>query len=758
MLYKKMIRDLSDHKLQFIAIFLMIFLAVGTFVGIGSEGYGVEEQLNKYYDQTNMANVWLYNDNFDNIATEKIQNMSATKQLERQLVISTIENQTNNPEVDLHFVENNTLSKYYPVTGSDLNIDDTDGVWLDKKYADAHQLSVGDKISFDFNGTTINKTVKGLGYSPEYVYETPKKSIIPDPKLQGFAYLSYKAFPSADNISYNTLLIKTDSNTTEYHQQLDNVMDKYTTYLSLENHNSHKVIESEIQQHIMMGAMFPIVFVVVALLTLLTTMTRIVSNQRTIIGVLKSLGFSNKTIIRHYLTYPVVLTITGSIAGYIIGIICVPPLFYPTMSEFYTIPVWTPGFNISFILVPAIIVILSILFTYLAVRNISKESPADTLEPKSPKISKARFIDKTKFWRNLSFNIKWNIRDMNRSKVRSFVTILGMLGCTMLLVASFGMNDAMYDLGEWQYGGISHYNSQIVLEDNATGEEISNLVDKYKGLQVMTTNVEIKHNGIEKSAPLSVYNRSNLITPTDKYKKNISYDDNGIYVTEKTAQLLDIKVGDTIEWHIYGEDKWVNTTITGICANPSTQGIVMTPAKLDSIGLNFTPTTIVTSRSDVDKNLDGINSVNTISELKGSWDQMVEVFYSMIALLLVLSVVLSVIILYSLNVLSFTESLRDFATLKVIGFKSRAIQKLFITKNLFLSIVGFILGVPVGFYVLRLLMESSGENFYYPINYSWTAVLYSFILVILVSLLVNYLLSRKIKKINMVESLKKGRE
>lgn len=128
-----MIRDLSDHKLQFIAIFLMIFLAVGTFVGIGSEGYGVEEQLNKYYDQTNMANVWLYNDNFDNIATEKIQNMSATKQLERQLVISTIENQTNNPEVDLHFVENNTLSKYYPVTGSDLNIDDTDGVWLDKK-------------------------------------------------------------------------------------------------------------------------------------------------------------------------------------------------------------------------------------------------------------------------------------------------------------------------------------------------------------------------------------------------------------------------------------------------------------------------------------------------------------------------------------------------------------------------------------------------------------------------------------------------
>lgn len=504
MLYKKLIRDLSSHKLQFIAIFLMVFLAVFIYVGIGSEAFGFDQEVKSYYNETNMANVWLYGDSFNSVSVDKINNMSSVEGVERQLSLTAKGNMSYDPDVDLRFVENNSVAKYYPITGSKLNLSDEDGIWLDDKFAKAHNLKVGDNITLKFNGTEITKTIRGTGYSPEYVFEVPTKSIVPDYRTQGFGYLSHEAFPY--DIQYNTILIKTDENTSKFHNDLDDVMDDYNTFLSIENHGSHKTIISEIDQHMMMADMFPIIFVVVALLILLTTMARIITNQRTIIGTLKSLGFSNRKLIFHYLSYPLVLTIIGSVLGYILGPLLLPLLFYPSMSEFYSLPYWGPGFDISFIEVPIAIIVLSVLFALMAIYSITRESPADALEPKAPKISKLRFINKTNLWQKLSFNLKWNIRDINRSKVRSFVTVVGILGCTVLLICGFGMNDGMYELEHWQFTGINHYNSQIVLEDNASSSQIDSIAEKYNGTKVMTSNIEIKHNGIEKTTTLQSYN------------------------------------------------------------------------------------------------------------------------------------------------------------------------------------------------------------------------------------------------------------
>jgi putative ABC transport system permease protein len=231
----------------------------------------------------------------------------------------------------------------------------------------------------------------------------------------------------------------------------------------------------------------------------------------------------------------------------------------------------------------------------------------------------------------------------------------------------------------------------------------------------------------------------------------------GITLSRKTAELLGVEKGDSMQWHIYGEDKWINSTIDEINADPSNQGITVTQEKLEEFDYNFTPTMIVTDNS-VNKSYDGISAIFTIDQLQNSWDDMMESGNLLIAILLIFALLLSVVMLYSLALLSFTEVEIDLATLKVLGFGSSIIRRMFLTQQVFLSVIGFIIGVPLGYRVLRVMMDSSGDTFYYPINYNPVTILLTFICVIGLTVVVNILLSRKIKEIDMVESLKKSRE
>lgn len=752
MLFKKMLRDMNEHKMQFIAIFLMSFLTLWIFSGVGAEVAGIQQTVNEFYDETDMADRWVYSENLGNDSINQIKEISTTEDFERQLILRSTANISGNPTLTLHFIEKNKLSKYYPVDGDKFNMDDEEGIWLDKRFADAHNLKVGDKVKVEFNGLSIEKTIKGLGYSPEYVY-AQGDSLIPDFKLQGFAYLSHKAFP-IENVPYNVILIK--SNDTDYQSKLDDKIN-YDTLIPFNDHVSVKQFQSEIDQHNMMGNLFPIIFVVVAILTLLTTMTRIVNHQRTQIGTLKALGFSNKNITIHYISYGFYLTLVGAVLGLIVGPNTLPYLFFPSMSSFYTLPNWHSGFDIKFVYVATLMILISVIVTYLAAKNISKESPAATLVPKVPKISGKGLLEKTNIWNKIGFNGRWNYRDIKRNKVRSLVTIVSIVGCTLLLISAFGMNDGMNDLKTWQYGDICHYESQLIIEDNATMEQVNNITEDLNGLQVMNQQIEIKANNITKTSSIMVYNKSDLITPTDKNMKSMELPEDGISLTEKSAELLGVEKGDVIEWHIYGDDKWINSTIDAIYADPTTQGITISQDKLEEIGYNFTPTMIVTKESINDK-IDGISSINNFSDLQNTWDELMESANLLIAILIIFAIGLSVVMLYSLGILAFTEVERDLATLKVIGFKTKDIRRLFLTQNLILSVIGFLFGVPIGYYVLRIMMDSSGDTFYYPINYNPITIVITFLFVIGLSFLVNLLFSSKIKNIDMVKSLKKGRD
>ena len=747
-LSKKMLRDININKTQFISIFLMAFLGVFAFCGVCSEYYGLEQTSNDFYTDTNLADGWIYNTTITDEALNEINNFSTNS--ERQLIVKSVANFSNDPDITLHFLEDNEISKFYTTEGKDFNISDDSGIWLDKRFADAQNLTVGDNISFTFNGLEIEKEIKGIGYSPEYVYEASPTSIIPDFKDMGFAYLSYKAFPS--DIQYNTLLVKYNQTPDDFKDSLDASVG-YLSFTKQKDHVSVNQFENEMAQHKMIGDVFPIVFILVTFLTLLTTMTRIIAHQRTQIGVLKAVGYKNRTIILHYMSYGFWLVLAGAILGLVLGPAIIPGLFYPSMTSRYSLPVWNPGFDMSFVCVAFIMVLSSLLVSYLAARNISKENPANTMRPKAPSISKSRFLENSKIWKKINFNIRWNYRDAKRNKFRALMAIIGVMGCVALLISAFGMNDSMENIKHWEYDDISHFESKLIIESGASLSDIDDVLEKVNGSTIMEQAIEIRSHGNEKTASLLVLNDTNLISQTDKNGNPINLSSTDISLSAKTAESLNVAVGDTIEWHIIGSDDWVTCKITNIHGEPLSQGIIVSKEKFDDLGLNYTPTSIITDEH-VDGDYDSIKSISTLNEMKNNWDEMSGSVMMMVSILIFFAILLAIVVLYNLGILSFTEIEREIATLKVLGFKTSDLRKLLLTQNLVFTFIGFILGIPLGFYLMTLMMDATGDSLYYIPSLTWGNVLVSGIITFMVSIGVNLLFSSKIKNLNMVEALK----
>ncbi len=755
MLFKKMLRDIAKHKAQFISIFLMAFLGVFVFAGVGGESVGLEVNVNDFYNETNLADGWIYSYGINDIYMEQVDLLGPTTQMERQYVVESVGDFDNDPEITLHFVENNTISKFYLLEGEKLDINDEDGVWLDKSFADAKGLKVGDNITFEFEGHKIEKEIKGLGYSPEYVYHASSYSVIPDFNKIGFAYLSHNAYPG-DNISYNVLEVKFDGTPENFNDILSYKLDGYySSFVERSQHSSVSQFSEEMDQHKMMGDIFPVVFILIAMLILLTTMTRIITHQRTQIGILKASGFKNSSIILHYISYGFWLVLIGSILGLILGPMTLPQLFYPSMSATYKLPSWNPAWNMNFVYVAVLMVMMSLAVSYYSVKSISDEKPADTIRPKVPKVSTSGFLEKLPIWKHLSFNVRWNWRDAKRNKFRALMTIIGVIGCSALLVCAFGMYDGMNDLKEWEYNQINHYDSKLVVEENATDAQIDDVAKAVNGDKLMESAIEIESDDAKKSGSLTVLNNTDLVTPTDYDWNKVDIKDDEVSISQKMADMLDVKVGDTVKWHIMGSDKWVKTKIDKIHADPISQGFIMSADKLEDLDLNYTPTSIVTAEH-VNQSYDGVKAASSLKDMTSSWDELTESMWLLIYILIFFASLLAIIVLYNLGLLSFTEIEREIATLKVLGFKSGFLRCLLLTQNLWFTAVGFILGLPVGYVILAIMWESSGDSFYILPSISLSNFILTAVITFALSILVNLMFSRKIKKLDMVESLKSG--
>lgn len=313
----------------------------------------------------------------------------------------------------------------------------------------------------------------------------------------------------------------------------------------------------------------------------------------------------------------------------------------------------------------------------------------------------------------------------------------------------------MNDLKEWEFNQINHYDSKLIVDDNASVSQIDEVADKVNGDKLMEGAIEIESGTAKKSGSLLVLNGTNLVTPTDYDRNHVEIGEDEVSISQKMADMLGVDVGDTVKWHIMGSDKWVKTKIDKIHADPTSQGFIMSADKLEDLGLNYTATSIITSEH-VDEQYDGIKSINSLKDMTNSWDELTEAMWLMIYILIFFASLLGVVVLYNLGLLSFTEIEREIATLKVLGFKSGALRKLLLTQNTWFTAVGFILGLLVGYYILSIMWESSGDSFYIIPSITLTNLLLSAVITFALSILVNLMFSRKIKRLDMVESLKSG--
>lgn len=754
-----MLRDFKDHKAQFLSIFLMALIGVFAFTGISGEAVGLVDVSSSYYENTNLADGWIYGEEISDDVFSEIKSMDEIKDTQREMVVDTVANYSSDPEITLHIVEGNqNISKFYLFKGKDFDPNDEEGIWIDKRFADGRNLDIGDKITLRFDGNKVSKTVRGIMYSPEYVYYIQEGSLLPDFSQVGFAYMPSKG---ADfDIEYNTIALDgyDELDEKDFKSALEEKLGQkaYVQYVDRDNNVGIKTLQDEISQHQMFSGIFPAIFVLVSLLTLVTTMSRVISAQRMQIGTLKAMGYSNNSIILHYLSYGFVLSLTGSVLGLVIGPLTIPYLFYPTMSSTYSLPRWGPSWDISFFAVAGLMVVSSVLISYISVKGISDENPAETIRPKAPKLVSSGLIERTKIWKRFSFNERWNYRDAKRNKTRAIMSVFGVFACALLVMSAFGMVDSINDVEDWQYNQIYNFNSKLILEENITDSQLDHILDETGGEGIREEAIELKYKGIKKTGTLTVMNDSEYYKVTDANRNYIHLDPDGIAISDKMAEVLGLKVGDKVRWHVAGNPKWIDSEITETYSIPFGQGLIMSPEVFDEIGgddYNYS-TNVVLTQKDVKENYAGVSSITTSEDIRKGWNTMTEALDLMVSVLTTFAIVLAVVVLYNLGLLSFTEIQRELATLKVLGFNSKSLRRLLLTQNLWFSTIGFILAIPGAYILMGIMMGSTGDEYCFPINiYLWNFVV-SFLITFGLSVLVNLAFSRKIKKVNMVESLK----
>ena len=758
-LSKKRLRDIRQNKMQFFNIFIMVFLGVFVFAGIHAYMDGMEISANNYYNNNNFQDIWLSGENFSNEDLEKVKNTENVKDAERILTINTELENKDDVTLDTNFIESNNIAKMYVVDGEEFS-KDKKGIWFDSYLAKNLDLKVGDEITVTYQNMKITEKIVGLVNTPDHVYFVKDDTeIFPTHKNYGFIYLSINELPQGMPEVYNQIIVDVDNTDKiqETKADLENNIKSAIAVTDRESSVSYKGYNSEIEEGTTYSGVFTFLFLFIAVLSVTTTMNRFVKKQRTQIGTLKALGVKNRKIINHYVGYGFIISLAASVVGLLAGKFALGGFFLNMEMSYFEVPVYnTVLIPVVYILAIAVVALIT-LVTYLSCRSILKESAVEALRLEIPKVKNTKFDLTTKgVLKKASISTRWNLRDVGRNKGRSIMAIVGITGCTMLMLCAFGMMDTMKSYLSWEFDKISNFEYKLSLSNNYTDEQFRNITEKYGNQTSKSYGIEIKNGDKKETNTLTVNDAPDKLKYTNHNKEYIDLQDNGVYITEKLSEKYDLKVGDEITWHIFGDDNWYTCKIVGLNRDPQNQQLNMTRKYFESLGLTYKADVVYTDEDLSDtKTIDGVDTIQSIATLKQGMESMLETVQMMIVLLIVVSAILGFVIIYNLGILSFTEKQYQFATLKVLGFKDKQIKNIFVKQNLWLTVVGIILGLPLGFWMLDYIFKSAlGDNYDFNAYINLISYLYATVGSLIVSIVVNKVLSRKVKKIDMVSSLK----
>lgn len=758
MLFKKLVRTFFSYKAQFISMIIMISIGLGVFVGFNMEWKMIDKSVNTYFEETNFPDYFVYSENiFNENDLTKIKNIEGVS--DASLYLSM---QTNVVDTDKTLFLTCMNEKYLDfkyIEGEEYN-EDLDGVWLSDKYALKNNIKIGDKIKVKYNTITIEREVIGTIKSSMYLICVQSTSqLLPDYEACGYFFISPKSLIKEfnkyglQNISYPEIIISSKLEKKVIEEEINKALSKTTLVLGRDANVNYSGPSGEIEEGKTMGSIIPVLFLVIAILTMVTTMHRITNNERIQIGTLKALGFKDSRIIFHYSAYGLFIGVIGSIIGIAFGFLIAYYIIFSgnMMSMYLDLPKWYWAMP-AFCYVSLIALNLFLLLTcFLSVYSNLKGMPVEALRGKNIGKVKRGLLDKCAIGRHLGFANVYNIRDLKRHKSRSFMTLFGVVGCMILLVAAFAMKETFKSFLDTIDNDIYTYNSQISLSANTTNSKAMELMNLYEADSKGSLSISLDDEAISLDIYDIKYNNINIM---DKNNKRIAIPNDGALICMRVADM-GYKVGDMITIAPYGTNEKYEVPIKGIIRSFTEKNVIINSEYAKNISLNYQIQNLYTKTkaNDISEN-EFIDSIQTKEAIMKSFNSMTDMMNLSITVLTIASVVLGVVVLYNLGMMSYIERFKEMATLKVVGFNDRKIARLLISQNMWLTIIGIIIGLPLGLLTINGVVKSLASEYELKVKAGALTYLVSILLTFFVSLVVAMVVARRNKRIDMVSALK----
>lgn len=775
-LLKETIVCMVKTSKRFISILVIVLLGVGFFAGIRAVAPDMKNTLDDYYEKTNMYDIYIAS-NYG-IREDIIDKLQKKYDIEAVYNFDAITTKKEDYATKIiSYDKNNQINTPKLVKGK--MPEAIDEVVIDNNYR--NEIKIGDKLTID-SELIKNNTVTVTGYveSPLYISAERDSTNL----LSGI--IDYYLYMNDDNIISpvkTAAYIKLNTDESRFSKKYEEIVktakkdikktlkeekqtDEKWYVLDIDSNAGFYQYEQDTQRIDNVAKVFPLVFFIVAVLICLTTMTRMVEEERSQIGTLKALGYSDISIMFKYILYAALATIIGSMIGVAIGYRILPDLCFEMYKNMYRLGNIKLSYYSSLTFQGMMIALLCTLgATIYTCRKTLKESPANLLRPVAPPPGKRVLLERIKLvWNHLSFSYKVTVRNVFRYKKRFLMTIIGIAGCTGLILAGFGLKDCIVKMVPHQYEDIFSYQAKINLNEEKTNET----VDKIKENKQIKDILEVHEESItidNKDTNQSV----TLVIPKDNPKEFIKLQDrkteeqynltDGLIITEKLAKLLEVEENDILKFS--GTDTY-KEKVAHITENYLFHYIYLPKSlyKQDEYNTVLIKTKNMTEKEEKElanelKEIPGVSSITFTSSTRHVFDDTMDSFAYVSLILIVSAGALAFVVLYNLSSVNISERRRELATIKVLGFYDKEVYQYINRENTILTLIGILLGLGTGNILTMYIIKTCEiDMLMFDTTIAWPSYLYAILITMSFAILVNIILYFSLKKIDMIESLK----
>ncbi|WP_064203046.1 ABC transporter permease [Brevibacillus brevis] len=769
-LFLKLGRDIKQSIGQFIAFVLVIAVGAFFYGGLVTYSNNLSTYTEGYFQEHNISDLYVFYNQISQNDVAVLSEIEGIKKIEARYTFDATQAfEGEKATLKIHSIpaknEINTITLIEGKIPSKKN-----EIVVDSRYAKEHLFQVGDEISIRANERNFTFTISGLGENVEHA----KKNEIQDHKTYGVAYIAEETLSEIlGGLSYNEIMIDaTEGYDIDKLGQSIEAQSKHLPYVNQvrkERTFSYSKMNETIHNNKLMSMVIPFVLFLIVAIILFLTMSRMIDSQRNQVGIMKALGVKNRSIMLHYMGYPVLASIIGSIIGCAIAALVFVPFVTASSARAYSLPGIT--YSLSFYtFIPPIIFssAFGILACYLSGRSILKECAAQAMRPKPPKKMKTLLIERIPgIWSHISYSYKLILRNIFLNKQKAIASSIGVVVSTVLLITAFGTQSALQKVAS-QMEEVYTYDLRVDYMLGTSIDTVKLPSGIKNGYSLSTFPVEFIKGDEKDNATLVVTEKENtLIHFFDENNNRITLENNGVLVPKSYADKYYISAGDTIPIAFKApelQNKSVDMKVLHISTQYSNPSFYLTPDYLKSFGIDYSPTSLfVEANSSADlisvRNFfeqdPHVETLADRDDLKKSAEYILKQNNFVFIMFIVCAVILSFGAIYSISSINIYERNRELATLKVLGYQKHKINRLIFFENLILTTFAILVALPISSYVYSVIVKAlSSTHQQIPDQLTIPILLVSVILAYLLTFLSNLLLQRKVTNINMIESLK----